>query len=122
MLKNGEPVPDSLILRILKDRLNTTECKRQGWCMVGIPTNIEQVNMMKEMMQQPSHFISIDMSDYLIYEKVEQRRWDPVKDRYVYLLKENITDERVLSRLVHRPEDVHDILKERLLEYRSFMQ
>lgn len=46
--------------------------------MVGVPTNMEQVNMMKDMMQQPSHFISIDMSDYLIYEKVEQRRWDPV--------------------------------------------
>lgn len=50
ILKNGEIVPDSLILRILKDKLNTTECKRQGWCMVGVPTNMEQVNMMKDMM------------------------------------------------------------------------
>lgn len=71
---------------------------------------------------QPSLVITLDMSDHLIYEKLEQRRFDPVTNKYHFILSENIRNEQVLSRLEHKPEDQHPYIKKKLLEYRGFMQ
>ena len=66
---------------------------------------MDQINMLKEFDQQPNLFISLDMSDHLIYEKLEQRRFDPITNKYHFILSENITDEAILNRLVHKYED-----------------
>jgi adenylate kinase family enzyme len=62
------------------------------------------------------------MSDNLIYDKLEQRRFDPVTNTYHFVLQENITDEKVLDRLVHKYADQHPQIKKKLLEYRAFKQ
>lgn len=62
------------------------------------------------------------MSDHLIYEKLEQRRFDPVTNKFHFILSENIKDETILNRLQHKPEDQHPYIKKKLLEYRGFMQ
>ena len=61
------------------------------------------------------------MSDHLIYEKLEQRRFDPVTSRYHYIFNENLTDDAVLDRLVHNVEDKHPYIKTKLIEYRTFL-
>ena len=70
-LKNGDQLPDETQMRLLKDRLEESDCKQRGWVVVGAPTNLEQLNFIKEMYTQPSHYISFEMSDNLIYEKLE---------------------------------------------------
>ena len=62
------------------------------------------------------------MSDHLIYEKLEQRRFDPLCNKYHFVLNENITDEKVLARLIHKEEDQHPQIKKKLIEYRTFKQ
>ena len=62
------------------------------------------------------------MSDHLIYEKLEQRRYDPITNKYHSILSEKIDDEAVLNRLVVKYEDQHPCIKKKLLEYRAFMQ
>jgi len=47
------------------------------------------------------------MSDHLIYEKLEQRRFDPVTNKFHYVLNEKIMDDEILDRLVHKYEDRH---------------
>jgi thymidylate kinase len=47
--------------------------------------------MLKELNLQPSLVITLDMSDHLIYEKLEQRRFDPVTNKFHYILSENIS-------------------------------
>lgn len=98
------------------------DCKTNGWILRGVPTTIDQINMLKEMYQQPSLIILLDMNDDLIYELVEQKRFDPVTCKYHYILNENIQSETVLNRLVHKYEDQHINIKEKLLEFRGFMQ
>ena len=78
--------------------------------------------MLKELNMQPSLVITLDMSDNLIYEKLEQRRFDPITNRYHFILNENIQDEAILGRLEHKAEDQHPYIKKKLLEYRGFMQ
>ena len=56
----------------------------------------------------------------MIYEKLEQRRFDPVTNKYHYVLTENVYDEAILARLVHKYDDQHPQIKKKLLEYRDF--
>ena len=48
--------------------------------------------MLNELYQQPNLIITMDMNDHLIYEKLEQRRYDPVTNKYHYILTEEIKD------------------------------
>lgn len=41
----------------------------------------------------PSLVVTLDQSDALVYEKIEQRRFDPVDGKYYNLLKDNISRE-----------------------------
>ena len=88
---------------------------------MGAPTSIDQINILKELDQQPSLLISLDMSEHLIYEKLEQRRFDPVTCKYHYIFNENLTDEVILNRLEHNVEDTHAVLKKKLIDYRAFL-
>jgi adenylate kinase family enzyme len=47
------------------------DCKTNGWILRGVPTTIEQIGMLKEMYQQPSLIILLDMNDDLIFEMLE---------------------------------------------------
>ena len=62
------------------------------------------------------------MSDHLIYEKLEQRRYDKVTGQYHFILSTPIKDPVVLNRLEHKYEDTHPYIKKKCLEYRTFMQ
>ena len=66
------------------------DCKINGWILQGAPTSDDQISMLKEIDQQPSLFVTLEMSDNLIYDKLEQRRYDPQTNRYHYVLNENI--------------------------------
>jgi adenylate kinase family enzyme len=97
------------------------DCKTNGWILMGAPSSIDQINMLKEFDQQPSIFISLDKSEHLIYENLEQRRFDPVTNKYHYIFNENLTDEVILNRLEHNVEDHHPYIKKKLIEYRAFL-
>lgn len=103
IIKFGEPVPEHVIMKLLRQRLFMPDCKTNGWVIQGAP--MDQISMLKEFDQQPNLFISLDMSDHLIYEKLEQRRFDPVTNQHHYILTENLTDDTILKRLVHKAED-----------------
>jgi hypothetical protein len=45
------------------------------------------------------------MNDDPIYELLDQRRFDPVTSKYHYILNENIQNQTILNRLVHKYED-----------------
>ena len=78
--------------------------------------------MLKELDQQPNLFITLEMSDHLIYEKLEQRRFDPITNKFHFVIQEGIHDDRILTRLVHKYDDQHPQIKKKLLEYRAFKQ
>jgi len=40
-IENGEPIPDSLILRLVDDRLKQSDCRLNGWVLDGFPQNEE---------------------------------------------------------------------------------
>ena len=99
------------------------DCRTNGWILHGAPSTADQIQIMREFEnQQPSLIIYLEMSDNLIYEKLEQKRFDPVTNKYHYILNENIHDEVILNRLEHKFEDQHPFIKKKLQEFRAIMQ
>lgn len=69
---------------------------------------------MNELGIVPSLVITLDQSDQSVYEKIEQRRFDPVEGIYYNLLVAEDIPEDVQSRLIHQKEHTHPIVKRRL--------
>lgn len=55
-----------------------------------------------------------------MYEKIEQRRFDPIEGVYYNLLQDDIPED-VQARLIHQREHTHPIVKRRLQDYRNFL-
>jgi hypothetical protein len=55
-----------------------------------------------------------------VYEKIEQRRFDPVEGVYYNLLVDEIPED-VEARLIQQREHTHPMVKRRLQDYRNFL-
>ena len=64
--------------------------------------------------------ITLDQSDSSVYEKIEQRRFDPLECRHYNLLEDEVPREAQV-RLIQQKEHTHPFVKRRLQEYRNFL-
>ena len=88
--------------------------------MDGCPTTNEQIAALNDLGFVPSLVITLDQSDSSVYEKIEQRRFDPVEFNHYNLLLDEIPDD-AQYRLIQQREHTHPIVKRRLQEYRNFL-
>ena len=49
LLKTGDMIPDEHVIRCLRERLETPDCKTNGWILQGAPTTGDQIGMLKEL-------------------------------------------------------------------------
>lgn len=113
-------VPDELIIDLVKTRLSKPDCKLNGWILDGCPTTPEQIAKLTQLGITPSLVVALDQSDSMVYEKLEQRRFDPIEGKFYNLLKDTIPRE-VQSRLTQEPSHTHPIVKRKLQDYRNFL-
>lgn len=93
-------MPNELVIDLVKERLERPDCKINGWILDGCPSTPEQIALLNENGIVPSLVVTLDQSDSSVYEKIEQRRFDPIECRnYNLLLDEVPTD--VQARLMH---------------------
>jgi adenylate kinase len=117
---NTAIVPNELIIDLVKTRLEKPDCKINGWILDGCPTTSEQIASLNEHGILPTLVITLDQSDSSVYEKIEQRRFDPVDCRHYNLLSDDVPKE-AQDRLIHERENTHPHVKRRLQEYRNFL-
>lgn len=53
----------------------------------------------------PSHLIILEIPDQKIYERLENRRFDPVTGKYFNVVSDSIKEKEVVDRLILNPED-----------------
>lgn len=85
---------------MVKERLEKPDCKINGWILDGCPSTPEQIAALTEHGITPSLVITLDQSDSSVYEKIEQRRFDPIECKRYDLLKDEVPRE-VRARLLH---------------------
>lgn len=92
-------VPNDLVIDLVKNRLEKPDCKINGYILDGCPTTNEQIAALNDLGIVPSLVITLDQSDSSVYEKIEQRRFDPIELKHYNLLLDEIPNE-AQSRLI----------------------
>ena len=129
-LEKNELVDNTFVLKLLEDRLFSSDCMINGWILTGFPKTDLQINFMEKMSPEikPSLIAVIDMETKNIEDKAKKIKFDPKTGKY-YLEKEENKFESinnpgcevandVIKRLVGRKQDEPEILKKRIDEWK----
>lgn len=128
ILNSGGLVPDQLVLAIMEERLNRTDCEK-GFVLDGFPRTVFQAKSLDQWLNEKKKTllkILIDCSEAVCIERLSQRRTCS-KCGCTYHLgfhppkKENICDQCGAS-LVSRLDDQLETIKKRLQVYRDLTE
>jgi adenylate kinase len=73
-MQNNVPLPDDIIIDLVKDRLDRPDCQTNGWILEGFPTNFNQIKQIREgyedeAMIVPQVVVAFEMSDQAVMNK-----------------------------------------------------
>ncbi|CAI5649079.1 adenylate kinase 8 isoform X2 [Oreochromis niloticus] len=117
-LDDGRPVPDSLLLQVLEDRLSRPDCTRGGWILHGFPCDLQQARSLQESHQQPNRVFFLELTDDVCLERLSLRATDPVSGQSFHHVTRPAPSSEVQHRLKTRPEDSMESVTQRLKQYR----
>mmetsp|Transcript_299 Transcript_299/g.640 ORF Transcript_299/g.640 Transcript_299/m.640 type:complete len:451 (+) Transcript_299:142-1494(+) len=115
-MDRGELVPDSLLIKLVKDRLGEADIRSKGCLLDGFPRTGEQAKAMKEAGMTAAAFLLIDVPDAVLVERGVGRRLDP-ETGDIFHLKFKPPPMDILSRLIHRSDDQEEKIMTRLKAY-----
>lgn len=93
MMAAGELIPDDISAELVRTRLSETDCLMNGWVLDGFPKTLGQALALKHHKIIPSHVFFLEAGDALVYERLEQRRLDPVTGNYFNAFDVNVPEE-----------------------------
>jgi adenylate kinase len=113
-MEAGKLVPDELILNLLKEE---TKGAANGWLIDGMPRTKVQAEAMDKMGLKPQVFVSLEVADSVLEERITLRRMDPETGDIYHMKFKPPTDPQVAARLTQRKDDTAEALKTRLVAY-----
>nr|XP_044634419.1 adenylate kinase 8 isoform X3 [Equus asinus] len=113
-------VPDSLIMKVLSERLNQQDCIQKGWVLHGFPRDLDQALMMDSLGYKPNRVFFLNVPFDSVLERLTLRRTDPITgERYHLMYKPPPTTE-IQDRLLQNPKDAEEHVKLKMdLFYRN---
>jgi adenylate kinase family enzyme len=104
-MDQGLLVPDELICQILKERLAELDAREKGVLLDGFPRTRRQAELLDELPLPISRCVLLDCPDWIVAERVEGRRTDPVSGRVYHVKFRPPSEPAVLARLIRRKDD-----------------
>lgn len=123
-MRNGQLVPDDLIIGMVRDRLDQPDVRERGWLLDGFPRTAFQAVALSKAGIVPSSFILLDVPDQVVSDRITGRRNDPVTGR-VYHMTFNpppAKDDAILKRLEQRKDDTKEAIAARLVSYHKNLE
>ncbi len=118
-MDDGQLVPDSTIIGIIKDRLAEDDCKG-GFILDGFPRTLGQAEALKELMETMEisldKVISLNVPDAMIVERITGRRTSK-KTGKIYHIKFNPPVDEKEEDLEQRADDTEETVTKRLSAY-----
>jgi adenylate kinase len=108
----GELIPDEIIIGLLNERLNQSDCQICGFVLDGYPKNLVQLNCMNDLKIQPTAIVVLDCPEDLMMERIESRMIDSATGK-IYNKSNIPASNDIKSRLAKIPNESKDILQKR---------
>ncbi|XP_033989631.1 adenylate kinase 8 [Trematomus bernacchii] len=121
-LDDGRPVPDSLVLQVLEERLSRVDCSVRGWILHDFPRDLQQARSLQEALQgalQPNRVFFLELADDVCVERTTLRATDPVSGERFHAVTRPAPSSEVQNRLQTRPEDSTHTVTHTLKQYRT---
>ncbi|XP_053180704.1 adenylate kinase 8 [Scomber japonicus] len=118
-LDSGRPVPDTLVLQVLGERLSRVDCSCRGWILHGFPCDLQQAKSLQESQQQPNRVYFLELTDDVCLERISLRATDPVSGERFHAVTRPAPNYEVQTRLETRPEDSTHTVTRTLNQYRT---
>ena len=115
-IDKGQLVPDELVIKLVKERINEEDCKN-GYILDGFPRTFEQAIQLDKI-DNIDIVIYLDISMEDVKERAKYRRICPACGK-IFAIKEtgllNCDDCNTL--LVHRDDDQQEVVEKRITTY-----
>jgi adenylate kinase len=118
-MDEGKLVPDEVIIGVVKDRLNESDCIENGWLLDGFPRTPAQATALSTAGVTADIFLFLNVPDEILVERVVGRRTDPVTGKIYHMTFSPPDDEEVLARLEQRSDDTEEKVKVRLEQFHA---
>lgn len=117
-MDRGDLVPDSCVVSMVVDALDTPDAKEKGWLLDGYPRSASQADAIAKEGIEPDTFLLLDVPDEMLIERVVGRRLDPETGK-IYHLTFSPPPEDIVDRLTQRSDDTEEKAKNRLQVHHS---
>ncbi|XP_007900938.1 adenylate kinase 8 isoform X2 [Callorhinchus milii] len=116
-VEQGQPVPDSMVLRCLEERLSKLDCITRGWVLHGFPRDIEQATLLEEKGFLMNRVFFMDVPDDAIIERLTLRTTDPVTGERYHSVYKPAPNSEVQARCQQNPKDSLEHVENELKVY-----
>ena len=98
VMEAGQLVPDELIIGVVVDRLNQSDCVEKGWLLDGFPRTKPQADALSAAGMVPDCFLLLDVPQEVLVERVTGRRTDPETGKIYHLTFNPPENEEIAAR------------------------
>ena len=110
-------VPDDIIVELLRERLQNSDCRQYGWVLDGFPKTVDQAKRLDELKIVPDKVIFLHVQHADLYKRSEGRRIDPLTGK-TYNVDDDMPEcDEILARLTIRHDDLQENVAARLAHY-----
>nr|XP_039270982.1 adenylate kinase 8-like [Styela clava] len=117
LLAEKKPVPDTLWVQMIRDRVKRKDCLRRGFILEGFPRNRSQAYALQSYGIMPTHAIILDAPDVVLMERQGGKRVDPITGDVYHTTFDWPQDVNIQARLIEPDKMSETDTKERLDEY-----
>lgn len=110
----GQLVPDDLIIALVKERLDSDDCRERGWLLDGFPRTKAQADALAAAGIEATAFVLLEVPSSILVDRVTGRRTDPVTGTIYHLTFSPPESKEVADRLVQRSDDTEEKVKVRI--------
>ncbi|EAW88013.1 adenylate kinase 8 isoform 2 [Homo sapiens] len=113
-------VPDSLLMKVLSQRLDQQDCIQKGWVLHGVPRDLDQAHLLNRLGYNPNRVFFLNVPFDSIMERLTLRRIDPVTGERYHLMYKPPPTMEIQARLLQNPKDAEEQVKLKMdLFYRN---
>lgn len=118
-MDSGKLVPDQLVIDLIAEKLQSDDCKEKGWLLDGFPRTAAQAQALADTGAEVDCFISLNVPDDSLVERVVGRRTDPETGVIYHMTFNPPPEGEIADRVTQRSDDTEEKVRVRLEQFHA---